>query len=97
MFVGELVQAEMLDDGPDPLTYAFYRDVKKGLAPKNAPTYVDKSSLEKKPVSVEYARYECAACGYVYDEAREEKRFDELPDDWICPVCGSEIDDFYKL
>ena len=32
----------------EPLTYLYYRQVKKGVAPKNAPTYIDKSKLEIK-------------------------------------------------
>jgi flavin reductase (DIM6/NTAB) family NADH-FMN oxidoreductase RutF/rubredoxin len=97
MFIGELIQADVLDDGKEPLTYLHYRKVKKGVAPRNAPTYVDKSKLGKKIAEEEFARYECAACGYIYDEEQEGKRFEDLPDDWICPVCGSEKDDFYKL
>ena len=97
MFIGELVQADILDDGKEPMTYLHYRQVKKGVAPKNAPTYVDKSKLEKKSPGQDLARYECAACGYIYDEAKEGKKFEDLPDDWVCPVCGSGKDDFYKL
>ena len=97
MVIGELVQADVLDDGKEALTYLHYRQVKKGVAPKNAPTYVDKSKLEKRSTKQEPARYECAACGYIYDEAQEGKRFEDLPNDWVCPVCGSEKDDFYKL
>lgn len=41
--------------------------------------------------------YICSLCGYVYDEAKgipEEgiapgTRFDSLPDDWVCPLCGA--------
>jgi len=33
--------------------------------------------------------YQCGLCSHVYDESQEELRWDELPDDWICPVCGS--------
>ncbi len=47
MFIGELIQAENIDDTKEPLTYQYYRQVKKGIAPKNAPTYVDKSKLNK--------------------------------------------------
>ena len=42
-------------------------------------------------------RYECAACGWVYDEGVEDVPFDELPEDYTCPVCGSDKEDFYKL
>jgi len=97
MFIGELVESDVLDSSKEALTYLHYRNVKKGLAPKNAPTYVDKSKLEKKKPEGEFAKYECAACGYIYDEEKEGKKFDELPDDWLCPVCGSDKDDFYKL
>jgi flavin reductase (DIM6/NTAB) family NADH-FMN oxidoreductase RutF len=48
MFIGELLNAELIDDSREPLTYSYYRDVKKGVAPKNAPTYIDKSRLEVK-------------------------------------------------
>jgi rubredoxin len=97
MFIGELLQADVLDKEKEALTYLHYRRVKKGTAPKNAPTYVDKTKLVKKYTGGDYSRYECAACGYIYDEEKEGTKFDDLPDDWVCPVCGSEKEDFYKL
>lgn len=39
IFVGELVGAEVLKN-EEPLTYAYYHQVKKGKSPKTAPTYV---------------------------------------------------------
>lgn len=96
IFIGELVQADVLDETRDPITYLHYRNVKKGVAPKNAPTYIDKSKLDKK-AGQDLAKYECAACGYIYDEEKEGKRFEELPDDWVCPVCGDKKEDFIKL
>jgi flavin reductase (DIM6/NTAB) family NADH-FMN oxidoreductase RutF/rubredoxin len=97
MFIGVLLQADVLDPDKEALTYLHYREVKKGVAPKNAPTYVDKTKLEKKPTGEDFAKYECAACGYIFDEEKEGTKFDDLPDDWLCPVCGSEKEDFYKL
>jgi rubredoxin len=43
-------------------------------------------------------RYVCGNCGYVYDPKEGDSskdiqpgtRFRELPDDWVCPVCGVE-------
>ena len=32
-------------------------------------------------------RYVCQICGYIYDEAKENVPFDELPDTWKCPIC----------
>ena len=97
MFIGELVQADVLDDDKDPLTYLHYRKVRKGVAPKNAPTYIDKSKLEKEASEMKYAKYECTVCGYIYDEEKEGTRFEDLPDEWVCPLCGTEKDDFEKL
>ncbi len=41
LFIGRLVDAEILNEG-EPLTYAYYYEVKKGRSPKTAPTYVKK-------------------------------------------------------
>ena len=38
-------------------------------------------------------RYVCSICGYVYDEA-ENVPWQELPDDWKCPLCGAAKADF---
>jgi flavin reductase (DIM6/NTAB) family NADH-FMN oxidoreductase RutF len=42
MFIGELLSSELLDNSKDPMTYKYYREVKKGRTPKNAVTYVAK-------------------------------------------------------
>ena len=97
MFIGELLHAEVLNESADPLTYLHYRKVKKGVAPKNAPTYIDKSKLEMPKDRQIFAKYECPACGYIYDEEKEGVKFDDLPDDWVCPICGEDKSDFYKL
>ena len=34
-------------------------------------------------------KYICSVCGYVYDESQEAVPFNELPDDWKCPLCGA--------
>ena len=34
-------------------------------------------------------KYVCSICGYVYDEAREATPFGQLPDSWVCPLCGA--------
>lgn len=46
--------------------------------------------------------YVCELCGYEYDPKfgdsdsgiPEDTNFDELPDDWVCPLCGASKDDF---
>jgi pyruvate oxidase len=43
------------------------------------------------------AKWKCSVCGYIYDEEREGVPFEELPDDWTCPVCGAPKSAFKKL
>jgi len=42
------------------------------------------------------SKHECNVCGYVYDDAKEDISFDNLPDDWTCPVCGVGKDAFQE-
>jgi flavin reductase (DIM6/NTAB) family NADH-FMN oxidoreductase RutF/rubredoxin len=97
MFIGELVQSEIINYVSEPITYLYYRQVKKGIAPENAPTYIDKSKLEPKVPKTDLNKFQCQECGYIYDEASEDKKFFDLPDDWICPVCGSAKVDFIEI
>ncbi len=97
IFIGELINAELLDETKNPMTYLHYRQVKKGVAPKNAPTYIDKSKLETKPKGIVSKKYKCTACGYIYDDAVESIKFEDLPENWECPVCGSEKSDFIEV
>ena len=47
-------------------------------------------------------KYVCTVCGYVYDPALGDPEsgiaagtaFADLPDDWVCPVCGAEKSQF---
>lgn len=104
VFIGELVSAKVLKEGK-PLTYAYYYEVKKGRASKNAPTY--RGHLEGKEEKPEKRRksmrnYICEVCGYVYDPDKGDPdegidpgtAFEDLPDDWVCPVCGASKDQF---
>ena len=97
MFIGKLVQSKIIDDSKEPLTYAFYRQEKNGFAPKNAPTYIDKTKLENNTMDKTTAKYKCIICGYIYDDAVESAKFEDLPDDWKCPVCGASKEDFIKF
>ena len=35
------------------------------------------------------SRYICQICGYVYDDEKESVPFNELPENWKCPLCGA--------
>ncbi len=41
--------------------------------------------------------WKCSVCGYEYDEEKEGTPFDQLPDDWKCPVCDSPKSAFNKM
>jgi len=40
------------------------------------------------------SKYTCPICGYVYDEEQEGVPWDDLPDDWACPICDAEKSTF---
>jgi len=47
-------------------------------------------------------KYICTVCGYVYDPANGDPDagiapgtpFEQIPEDWVCPVCGVSKDMF---
>jgi len=47
-------------------------------------------------------KYVCLVCGYVYDPAEGDPdgdvepgtKFEDIPDDWVCPVCGADKSEF---
>jgi flavin reductase (DIM6/NTAB) family NADH-FMN oxidoreductase RutF len=104
LFIGEIVDSELLKTNEEPLTYAYYHEVKKGKAPKNAPTYIDAEKLKQQVRSSLPDKYYCTICGFVYDPAIGDPehgipagtRFEDLPENWVCPVCGAVKTDFAR-
>ncbi len=41
-------------------------------------------------------KYICDVCGYVYDEEAEGTKWEDLPEDFACPLCGVGKDQFSK-
>jgi len=35
------------------------------------------------------AKYKCEVCQFIYDEEKEGMGWDDLPAEWVCPVCGT--------
>ena len=35
------------------------------------------------------AQYKCEVCEFIYDEEKEGTKWDDLSEDWVCPVCGT--------
>lgn len=86
IFLGEVIGADVLSDNP-PMTYAYYHKVIKGKTAKNAPTYI--AEEEEKPAG----KYVCSLCGYEYSG---NVPIEELPESWVCPVCGAPKSLFKK-
>lgn len=74
MFIGEVTDAEIIDDTPS-ATYQYYFD---HIKPKS----------ENKSASQTVWR--CKICGYEYVG-------EELPEDYICPLCKHPASDFEKV
>ncbi len=119
MIIGEVLDSDVIS-GEEPLTYDYYREKYKMLAPKNAPTYVEKEKLdseivpekEKKPEPVEKKPgkdsnegggvHTCSICGFQYNQDDGDPSmgippgtpFEDLPDDYKCPICNAGKDYF---
>ncbi len=100
IFIGKLVGADVMKEG-EPMTYAYYHQVKRGTTPKTAPSYIE----ERKEVAPRMAKYKCTVCGYIYDPEKGDSDggikpgtpFEQIPDDWVCPVCGAAKSEFEKI
>lgn len=86
IFIGEVVDCNIERADVNEMTYRYFHEIRKGVAPKNAPTYIKEENKNES--------FECSLCKYVYDE---DTPFEDLPDDWVCPVCGAAKVLFNKL
>ena len=100
IFIGEVVDADVLTEEVC-MTYDYYHQVKRGTTPKTAPVYIE----EKKVEALKAPKYRCTVCGYIYDPElgdpdggiKPGTPFEELPDDWVCPVCGASKSQFERI
>ena len=106
LFIAKIVACQTLDEDGEPMTYAYYRDVKRGRTPKTAATYLKVKPKEKVKEGVKnMKKYKCRVCGYIYDPivgdpdsgVETGTAFEDLPDDWVCPDCGAGKDEFEPI
>jgi len=79
----------------------FYID-ETAVTPKSTVEEYQRPNRPEKEDTMD--RYVCTICGYVYDPAQGDPdsgvapgtKFEDLPDDWECPVCGASKADFEK-
>ncbi len=86
LFLTKVLDASVRKEGKE-MTYSYFHAVKKGVSPKNAPTYQE---TEQKKNGKHHFR--CTVCGYVYETEEEE-----LPDAFVCPLCGVGKEMFEKI
>jgi flavin reductase (DIM6/NTAB) family NADH-FMN oxidoreductase RutF/rubredoxin len=94
MFIGELLDAQVIDQTNVPITYDHYRETRKVVAPANAPTFIDEQHLKPAIAGSFSDKFRCSVCGFIYDESKEGVSFASLPETWVCPVCGTEKSEF---
>ncbi|MFC2004415.1 rubredoxin [Chloroflexota bacterium] len=107
IFVGEVVNADVVDEHKACMTYDYYHQIKGGKTPKAAATYLDENKVAQVPKEekTKMAKYKCTVCGYIYDPEKGDPDsgikpgtpFEDIPDDWVCPVCGAAKDQFEKV
>jgi len=103
VFIGRVEDTKILTDD-EPMTYAYYHKCKGGVSPKTAPTYSGSVDEEIKKEVEKMDKYVCKVCGYVYDPEKGDPdhgvepgtSFEDIPDDWVCPVCGAGKKSFNK-
>jgi len=101
IFIGKIVDCDTLSD-TEPMTYAYYHEIKGGKSPKTAPTYVKEDEPKGNPAAS--GKYKCEVCGYMYESEKgdpdaginPDTPFEAIPDDWVCPVCGAAKSEFEK-
>ncbi|MDR1800766.1 MAG: flavin reductase [Lachnospiraceae bacterium] len=94
VFLCELTEAIKLSD-EEVMTYAYYHQVKGGKTPPKASSYqaaddsvpaIESAAASEKPKK----GYKCKICGYIYEG-------DEIPDDYICPICKKPREFFIPI
>ncbi len=100
IFIGEIVDADILSEKTC-MTYDYYHKVKRGTTPKAAPSYIE----VKKEAAPGMAKYKCTVCDWIYDPEIGDDAggiapgtpFEQIPDTWVCPVCGAPKSNFEKI
>lgn len=90
LFIAEVEDAFELKKGEEPLTYHDYRN---GFKEKVIMAFQASKSEEQTAKAETVAaknetqeqKWVCTVCGYVYDG---DVAFEDLPADWVCPLCG---------
>ena len=102
-FVGDVIEAESVAE-IEPMTYAYYHEVKGGRTPKNASSFSSEvleaegekireavnEDMSAEGVKKTRIAWRCTLCGYI-------EFVDELPEDFVCPICGAPRELFERI
>lgn len=102
LFIVSIDGMDIVEADAQPMTYDYYRNILKLKSPKSAPTYINHT--EKKEEKMNNEIWVCNVCGYEYDPAKGDPdsgiapgtKFEDIPDDWTCPLCGVDKSNFSK-
>lgn len=104
LFIGEVEEAEKLN-AVEPMTYAYYHQIKRGKTPPKASSYLPNASdaapaapaaasaqapETAEPEAKPKYGWRCKVCGYI-------EYVDELPEGFTCPVCGVGPEMFERI
>ena len=84
IFLGKVISCDKLVE-KKAMSYKFYHEVLKGKSPAKAPTFLPDIEEE-----IKGNRWKCTICGYIYEG-------EELPLDYVCPLCGAPREVFVKV
>ena len=90
LFLAEVIDSRNTECG-EPLTYNNYRDYLKNDVIKSFNDFKQQKKKEKTMTGDVKKKWVCTVCQYVYDG---DVPFEDLPDDYVCPVCGVGKDMF---
>ncbi|NLK94482.1 MAG: flavin reductase [Clostridiales bacterium] len=85
-FICDVVDCENLSD-EEAITYSDYRKIKSGKK-------INKEESQSKESTTTAKKYVCSVCHYVYDG---DIPFEDLPDDYVCPICKKGKEAFVLL
>jgi len=87
-----------------PIAFARSKEFSRPRAMRCSSLPLALSSYNPKRELMIMDNYVCQICGYVYEPALGDPDsgippgtpFENLPDDWVCPICGASKSDFSK-
>lgn len=103
LFIGEVEESQRVEAAANPMTYAYYHQVKGGKTPPKASSYLgeggdqglkaapaEEPTVDEGEQSAARVAWRCTVCGHV-------EIVEELPDDYTCPICGVGKEFFERI